>query len=231
MMQIPFAEIVKRIQQHSDLSAEKIEQMVEEKMEKLAGLISREGAAHIIANELGIALFKTGKLQIGHVLTDMRNVEVDGRIMQVFPLTAFTRKDGTPGKVASCIIGDETGTIRIAAWGGHADCIAPLSQGTIIRVKGGYVRENNGRKEIHLNERSECVVNPEGVTIGEVPTTEGVRKPINELQETDNQVTILGTVVQVLEPKYYDICPQCGSRVQMRGLERICEKHGVVQPD
>ncbi|MBI4148899.1 hypothetical protein HY491_00475 [Candidatus Woesearchaeota archaeon] len=229
MMQLPLAEVIRKIKEHSSLSEGDIEAKIAEKMEKLAGLISKEGAAHIIANELGIKLFEAGKLKIKDVLSGMRNVEVDGKVMQVFPLTNFSRKDGSQGTVTSFILGDESSSIRVAAWGAHAEQAASLTPGAVIKIKKGYARDNSGRREIHLNEQSEIVKNPPGVSIQ--ASIGEMRKPIRELQENDANVSVLGTVVQVLDPRYYEVCPTCGSRVVLKEQQYECGSHGAVQPE
>ena len=38
----------------------------------------------------------------------------------------------------------------------------------IVKVAGGYVINNNNRKEIHINERSKVINNPKEITIKEV---------------------------------------------------------------
>ncbi|MBU4208425.1 MAG: hypothetical protein KKD12_01890, partial [Proteobacteria bacterium] len=59
---------------------------------------------------------------------------------------------GRAGKVASFVIGDETGTIRIVMWGEQAENIAKLKENMIVKVLSGYVRENQNGKEVHLND-------------------------------------------------------------------------------
>ena len=64
-------------------------------MKQLSGLISKEGAAHIVANELGIKLFDsfTGKLQIKNIIAGLRNVETVGKVLQVYELREFTTNE------------------------------------------------------------------------------------------------------------------------------------------
>jgi len=81
-------------------------------MDQLSGLISEEGAAHIIANELGVKLFQAaqagGQLKINDIAGGMRNVDVIGKITRKFELRNFKTAD-REGKVASFILADETG--------------------------------------------------------------------------------------------------------------------------
>ena len=117
MIKIPLSDIISRIKEKTNLSDEDINNKIEAKLKQLSGLISHEGAAHIIANELGVKLFEiaSGRLQIKNILVGMRDVEVVGKVMQVNELREF-KTDNRDGKVASFVIGDETGAIRTVMW-------------------------------------------------------------------------------------------------------------------
>lgn len=238
MIKLPFEDIVIKIKEKAGISEDEIKSKVDEKLKQLSGLVSKEGAAHIVANELGVKLFEavSGKLQIGNILAGMRDVETLGKVQQVFGINEFQRKDGTPGKVCSSVVGDETGTIRIVGWGTQADNVAKIKEGDIAKIVGGYVRENQGRKEVHLNDRSKLILNPPGETVGEVKVTEEKRQPasrksIKDLQENDQNVEVLGTVVQVFDLKFFEVCPKCSKRARLRDNAFFCEGHGSVTPD
>jgi len=233
MIKMPYNDILEKIQEKSGLSEQEIKEKIDGKLKQLSGLISKEGAAHIVANELGVKLFSAlgGKLQIKNILSGMRSVEVVGKITRVFELREFNSK-GRSGKVASFIIGDETGTIRVVMWGDQADNIAKLKENMIIRIANGYVRENQNGKEIHLNNMGKLIINPEGETIGEVKeTSSGKRKKINELNENDSNVEILGTIVQVFDPRFFEICPECSRRAKLHEDGFVCETHGSITPN
>ncbi|MBU1704973.1 MAG: DUF2240 family protein, partial [Nanoarchaeota archaeon] len=170
MLQVPLDQIIEKIKEKSGLSEQDIKKKIDDKLKQLSGLISKEGAAHIIANELGIKLFEqtSGKLQVKNILAGMRDVEATVKVTNVFPITEFSRKDGTPGKVGSFIAGDETGTIRFVLWNEQTNLLDQLAPNTIIKIVGGYVKENQGRKEIHVNDRSKLLINPGGETIGDI---------------------------------------------------------------
>ncbi|MFH1133844.1 MAG: OB-fold nucleic acid binding domain-containing protein [Nanoarchaeota archaeon] len=231
MIQIPYEDIVAKIVEKSSLTREEVDDRVRQKCEQLSGLISKEGAAHIIANELGIRLLEgfTGKLQIKNILPGMRNVEVLGRAVDVYDVKSFSTQ-GREGKVGSFILGDDTGTIRVTVWNEQTRAFAKLHKQDTVKIQGGYVRDNNGRKEIHINDRSTITVNPSG----EVAPASGpsvARKPLKELKENESNVEVMGTVVQVFEPKYFEVCPSCGKRIRPEGGSFSCAAHGVVMPD
>ena len=70
MIKLPLEEIIYKIKEKTSLSDHDINQKIDDKLVQLSGLISRHGAAHIIANELGVNLFEavTGTLQINRLL-------------------------------------------------------------------------------------------------------------------------------------------------------------------
>ena len=233
MIKIPFEQIVAKIKEESKISEAEIQTRIKNKIEKLSGLISKEGAAHIVANELGIKLFEktTGKLDIKNVLIGMRSVDIDGKVQRVFPMTTFQRKtDGGTGKVSSFIIADPTGTIRTTVWGDKAESVQKLNENDIVRVINAYVKDNNGRPEIHLGTNSELTVNPEGVKIKEVKKQERIRKKIQDLKEGDQDIEILGTIVQVFDIRYYEVCPECSKKLVFKEDNFECSTHGQVQP-
>jgi replication factor A1 len=234
MIQMPYVDVVAKIREKSGLSDSEIENKIKQKLDQLSGLISKEGAAHIIANELGIKLFEqvSGKLQIKNILAGMRDVETKGKVLQVYEVREFMREESV-GHVGSFIIGDETGTIRVVCWGDKANAVNEIKQDDIVKVVSAYVRENNGRKEIHLNDRSRLMVNPPGETVGEVKTaiqSEAKRKSIAEIQENDQNIELLGTIVQVFDPRFFEVCPQCGKRAMMKDNAYYCQQHDVVDP-
>ena len=233
MIKIPYEEIVLKINEKAKIPVTEIEDRIEKKLKQLSGLISREGAAHIVANEFGVKIFEqlSGKLQIKNILTGMRDVETVGKVLQVYELKEFSNETRS-GKVASILIGDETGTIRVVMWGAQADNVIKLKQGSIVKVIGAYVRENSGRKEIHLNDRSQLLINPKGETVNEVfaETKTGSRKEIKELNENENDVELLGTIVQIFDLRFYETCPRCGKRAKPSIDLFECAEHGNVMP-
>jgi len=233
MIKIPLSQIIEKIKEKSNLSEEQINNKIKQKMDQLSGLISKEGAAHIIANELGIKLFEeiSGKLQIKNILAGMRDVETLGKVQQIFPLNEFQRQDGSKGKVASLIIADETGSVRIVLWGPQTDLLKDLKENDIVKITSGYTRENNNRIEIHINEKSKLDINPEGEKITEVKQYVSTRKRIDQLEENDNDIELLGTIVQAFEPRFFEVCPQCNKRVRQRDEGFFCEEHNIVNPD
>ena len=234
MIKIPLTTIIERIKEKSNLSEAEIKERIHQKLEQLYGLVSEEGAAHIVANELGVKLYEpSGKLQIKNVLSGLRNVEVAGKVIKKYDVRNFDTGE-RKGKVGSFLIGDETGVIRIVLWNSMADSLETIKEGDIVRVKSGYVKENNDRKEIHLNDKSALIINPEGETIGAIKQQEerakAVRKKISDLKDNEENIELFGTIVQVFDPRFFEMCPTCNKRVKLRDDGFYCDEHNKVEP-
>lgn len=225
---MPLPDMLARLKEKSGLSEQDILAKIDAKCASLSGLISKEGAAHIISNELGVKLLESsGKIR--DLLPGMRNVEILGRVTQVFDVREFQRADGSGGKVGSFLVGDDSGIVRIVCWGTQAEVLRQLSAGMPLKISGGLVRENQrGYKEVHLNEASRVNLSPQE-PVPEVGKVQ--RKTLRELQESDDQVEIMGTVVQVFDPKFFEVCPQCNTRVKEVEGHWSCGEHGTVVPD
>ncbi len=75
MLKIPKDKIIEKIKEKTGLSDKEISTKIKDKLDLLSGLISEEGAAIIIANELGVKVFEDGgKQDIKNVVGGMRNV-------------------------------------------------------------------------------------------------------------------------------------------------------------
>ena len=106
-----YSTLVEKISRYSGLPSAEIEQKVEAKKSKLSGLISREGAAQIVAAELGIS-FENEIVKVKELSNGLRRANVIGKITQLFPVKEFS-KNGRSGKFASFMLGDETSNVRV----------------------------------------------------------------------------------------------------------------------
>ena len=228
MLKLSYEQILEKIQGSTDKSRSQIELLVENKQKQLSDLISKEGAAHIIANELNVKLFENieKRYKINDLISGMNSVEVLVKISQVYGVREFQRNEKS-GKVANLLVGDETGACRAVIW--DAKIISRLENKDIgenqtILIKNAYVKENNGFKEIHLGSRAEVEISGEEIEFSGMMQTEA--KKIASLNANEF-ASIEGTIVQVFEPRFYSACQECKKKVSE---ENKCESHGIVIP-
>lgn len=228
MANASYEKLLERIAKVSGLQKEDVERRIVAKKAKLSDLVSKYGAAQIVASELG-ASFEAEILKISELLPGMRKASVLGKIIKLFPVRIFKTKNAE-SKVCSLLLADETSNIRVVLW--DTKQIDLIEQGKIkdndvIEIKNAIVK-GNGRREMHLSSLSDIKKSDE--IIENVMLEEArERKSISELKE--NEVTeIRAFVVQAFDPRFFSVCPECNTKISKEGELFYCQKHGNVIP-
>jgi len=220
-----YEQILDRISRATGLMIEDIERKVEAKRAKLSGLISKEGAAQIVAAELGIN-FDKQKVKINE-LSGMRKVNVVGKVIQIFPVREF-KKENREGKVANLVIADETGNIKMVLWDTHHISLIEkneLVEGAVIEISNANLKNN----EIHLNGFSDIKKSDEIIENVNIEKNY-IDKKISEIKIGESG-KIRAFVVQSFPPRFFEICPECRGRARQDGENFMCLKHGKVNPE
>lgn len=232
-----YESILNRIVTESGIAKSDLERKIKDKQEELSGLVSPEGAAHIVAKELGIELLKKApekRLEIKNIVSGMRNVTFIGRVTSITQVREFTKKDGTKGRVQSAYLADDTGSIRISLWNEEIERNA-IKLGDGVQIKGGYVVEDNmQRPEIRIGKGTMTITNALLPTVDQLkgPSTQSsfgtpTKTSINLLEENQN-AEFRAAVVQLFESDpFYSVCPTCNKSM---GKEGKCAEHGEVEP-
>jgi len=217
--------LIERIATSASLEKEEVERRVEAKKAKLSGLISKEGAAQIIAAELGIN-FEDQDLKISEIMPGMRKVNVIAKIINLFPIREY-EKNGRSGKVANFIIADETGNTRAVLWDtNHISLLesGEIKQDDVVEIKNASTRDS----EIHLSGFSE--IKKSEKVLADVKTEKMVSEATLAEVNQGQTVKIRGIVVQIFQPRFYSTCPECRKKVVAEGEKFNCAEHGAVMP-
>jgi len=222
-----------------------IKRLIKDKQVELSGLVSEEGAAYIVGRELGIDLIKEKRrdLKIKNIVADMRSVDIVARVAGMYEPREF-EKNGKKGKVASMILADDSGTIRLPLWNEEVNLITSLglSRDSVVEVTGAWAKtDQRSGTELRLGNRGKirklegkeagdlaaARSYPDG--FGEPPAAE--RADIASLKE-GSTAAVKGVLVQVYKKKpYFEACPQCGSRAEEAADGKFaCKSHGEVAP-
>ena len=218
--------IIERIVRASGLEKEEIERKVEAKRAKLSGLISKEGAAQIIAAELGIN-FDDQEVKIQELLPGMRKANIVGKVIQLFPVREY-KKENRSGKVASFICADETGNVRVVMWDmSHISKIesGDIKEGDVVSIKNAMMRGN----ELHLSGFSE--IKKSDAVMENVQVEKSSKKNLIKEVNVGESVELRGTIVQIFPPRFYVVCPECKKKLVEEGELLKCEEHGIVKPE
>jgi len=162
-----FKEIMDKIlSKREDLSEDKILALIEEIKKDFQGLLSNDGAALLVAQDLDVDLEQNesfGELQISDLISGLNDVTITGRVVNVWPLKEFEKADGSPGKLVKFIIADKTDKMICLLWDSKAEEILKEEdlQGKILKILHGYTKEGiSGKVELHLGYKGDIIISP-----------------------------------------------------------------------
>ena len=182
-------ELLSKITKESGLDKEKVRELVQEKKRELSDLVSEEGAAYLVAKELGVDLAEQSqkKLVIKNIVPGMKKLELEAVVKSVF--VGEYEKNGTKGRYASVFLDDGTGEVRLVLWNDQIEKYQ-LKKGDKIKIINGFTVENNGKTEIRLGS--------------------------GKIEILEYSGDIKAVIVQKFSPGKFKICPVCKSSVKER---------------
>ncbi len=229
MAQSNYERILEKISKLSGLGKEEIEIKIKDKRSKLSGLISKEGAAQVIASELGIS-FENERLKIDELLPGMRNVNVIGKVIRISPVRTFKTKKGEESKVVNFWIADDSSNIRVVLWDtNHVSLVekGEIKEGVVVEIHNGTMRDN----EIHLGNFSEIKPSSEILKDSEIITEKVFHvKNISDFKKGES-VSTRAFIVQSFEPRFFFVCPECRKKAESEGKDFVCTTHGKIIPE
>jgi hypothetical protein len=203
-----YESLLDRIVRSSGLEKEEIERKIEAKKAKLSGLISKEGAAQIVAAELGIN-FDNERLKISEIVEGMKRANLIGKIIKMNPVREFN-KNGREGKVGSFTLADESSNCRVTLWDtNHISLIeeGKIKEGSVVEISSGNVRGG----EIHLSSFSEIKESKEKISGDIVTEKQTNEKKLKDIKTGDN-IKTRAVIVNTFEPRYFEVNPETGKK-------------------
>ncbi|HID60774.1 MAG TPA: DUF2240 family protein [Hadesarchaea archaeon] len=210
-MELDFDQMVKKILSDSNITRDELMARIHNKQKELGGVITMEGAANIIARELGIVFERKEPeirtLHIGDLIPGMSKVDILARVVRVHGPREFQRSSGTTGQVGSLLLQDGTGRIRLTLWNDKTSLIkdGKIQKGDVIRIQNAYVREGLDKlPELGIGTRGTVVVNPDDPRTAELPALTDIVVRITDLKREMVEVDILGKVVAVSSCRVFE---------------------------
>ncbi len=216
-------EIISKIKESTNLSEEEIRERIRKKQQELYGLVSPEGAACIIARELGVNLDSAEKVKINQLKENMNRVNLKARISKIF-IKNF-EKNGEGRKVANIILIDDTGEARLCLWNEQVDSF-PGKEGDVIEIENGYTRKNIfGEVEIRIGTYGKVRIVEDD---GSLPKERKYQTSSIKDMKVGGHYSVRATIVYVFDTNvFFEVCPECDSIIK----NSKCETHGDVKPE
>jgi ssDNA-binding replication factor A large subunit len=202
-----FEVMIGKIAERAGIEKEEVQRRIDAKRAKLSDLISKEGAAQIVAAELGIS-FDNERLKIEELLPGMKKVNTVGKVLSLSPVREFVRNN-KPGKVCNMLVADSTSNVKIVLWDtNHIELIEKrqVSEGSVVEVSNASMRDN----ELHLGSFSEFKLSDEKFDSVETEIRLQQKK-ISDLRAGDN-VKTRAFIVQSFSPRFFDSKQKPGER-------------------
>lgn len=220
-------QITEKIVSVTQQPKEEVNRKILEKQRELSMLISLEGAAYIVAKELGLGLMEKThhRLEIRNMVAGMRSLSLTATVIKTLPVREFER-NGKKSRVASIMLADASGTTRLSLWDEQTDLLQQVKENTVVEIRGGYTREDNrGGIEIRLG-RQGTIRQTEEAPVKVEARSESA--DISRMRE-GGVYEVRAALLHVFESNpFYEVCPQCGSRIRMPDFR--CAEHGEVRP-
>jgi replication factor A1 len=197
-------EIIEQIlSKRPEISRSDVIERLEKERRKTGGFISDEILLRMIAVELGVEISvgtSLPTLLIADLIPGLSDITVVGRLVAVFPPRNFGRYKG--GKIASLLIADKSGLLRVVLWNDKASLVESdkLKVGRIIRFSHGYTKEGlSGKVELHVGDSGEIEINPNDVEAKDYPSISKFTTRIGQITSAfkDKKVNVVGTVKEV----------------------------------
>jgi len=216
-----YEDVLEKIVEETDATEDDIEEEVEEKMEEFEGLVSEEGAIHLVAKEYGVQVEGEGskELKIKNVVPDMRKVNIKARVLNILDMNTFERDDEEEdGRVQNIVLGDDTGTLRVTLWDEQTEIAEKIEEGDPIQITGAYtVEDDQGNAEIRLGDESQvAMADEEDVPEVEDSSSQTMSEvSIGEVTTENSQYRVNGMLMAVYTSNpFYRVDPETGDTVR-----------------
>ena len=213
-------DLIEKVVEESELSEDDLKEKIDEKMDEFEGLVSEEGAVHLVAKEHGIELAEEASedLKIENIVPDMRKVVAKGRVLNISDMNTFERDDDEEdGKVQNLLLGDDTGTIRVTLWDEQTEIAENVSEGDVIEMAGCYtVEDDRGNAELRLGDSATVKMADDQEQFenieNEASTTEVA---VSEINTEGSSYRTKGMIMQVYTSNpFYRVDPDTGDTVR-----------------
>jgi replication factor A1 len=197
-----------------------------------------------IDNDLKVLLNEVGKYLKPVKIGDLNNIEEDGeevdvvgRVVNLYEPNEFQRDDGSMGMVRTIEIADDTGMVRVSLWDNKAEESMkeenghPMKEGDAIKIENARSRLGDYQVDLSVG-RTSRMVDPSEEEIKALPSLKDVEsmiyqtKKIQELAEGDRDVSLCGRILSIGEPTQFT--KSDGSSGLVRSIE-IADESGVVR--
>ena len=215
------------LQQKPELSRDEVLRRIEEKKRTVgAGYLTDQGALFLVAGELGVSLRKedlASDLSIKDLYIGANDVTVVARVLAVYPVATYNRKDGGTGRYQRLALFDGKNSVRLTVWEEGLEQLEKLGLqvDAPVRVANAYVKQGlDGKATLNLGKRGKIQLLTDEKIMTKLQSLSTVAQKLPTLTK-EEQFVALDCVVSS-EPRFSEF-------VRSDGSEGSLFQFGVVQ--
>ena len=184
---------INEISKKSGKSNEEVNALIEAKIKKFSGLLTKQGATFMVGKELGVKSEASVDAKITDLTDGMKDVTIKGIIKNIYPTKEF-EKEGKKGKLSSFLLDDTTGLVRVTLWNDQVDKYN-LTIGSEIQINNSVVSSYNEKQQLSLGFNG---------TIDILNKKEEVFEKISDLKSGITNANIVGRLIRKFPCKEFD---------------------------
>jgi len=210
----------KLLEQKPDLSMEQIQEMIQKKKEKIgAGYLTDQGALFLISSDLGISLSEPLKVEMGlkDLYVGAKEITLATRVMNVYPVRQFSRKDGTQFLLRTMTVYDGDSRAQVKLWDEKANLpgIENLKPGDLVKIIKAYVKSDMKGNPI-INVGSGSNIEPNGTT-STIPSLDAITDDVSSVKDNQQNLVVTGTLDgNIRTSEFTNFKGEPGKSIQLR---------------
>ena len=202
MENVSFSEIKDEYEKvKSQITPEKYTELVQARIETLAGLCDPKTAALLVNNDLGMtkSTLEPDSIKIRNIEPDGSTVRVIGKIINIGTVREFPRKDNSTGRVMSITIADETGCVNVSLWDEMVENIT----GGFIKINDiiditGQAKDGSEGTQVNIGTKDSICISQESIQ-ATIP-----QKKISEIKDNDSKIYLTVKVLKIGDIKTFN---------------------------
>ncbi len=210
----------KLLEQKPDLLRTQIEEMIQKKKEKIgAGYLTDQGALFLIASDLGVSLNEPLKVEMGlkDLYVGAKEITLATRVMNVYPVKQFSRKDGTQFLLRTMTVYDGDSRAQVKLWDEKANLpgIENLKPGDLVKIIKAYVKSDmKGNPIINVGSGSNIESNG---TESSIPSLDAITDDVSSVKENQQNLVVTGVLDgNIRATEFTNFKGEPGKSVQLR---------------
>src|SRR5713226_3452723 len=204
------------LQSRPELNRDEVMRRIEDKKRTVgAGYLTNQGALFLVAGELGVSLRKedaSSDMTIKDLYIGANDVTVVARILALYPIATYNKKDGGTGKYRRVVLFDGKNSARLTVWeeGIEQTGKLGLEVDSLVRVANAYVKQGlDGKPNLNLGKRGRVELVTDEKVAAKVPSLSTVTQKLPILTKEEPFVALEFVVSS--EPRYSEFVRSDGS--------------------